>query len=81
MTFSSISTEPHPATRDNALLQRKGKPAAGIHSGPTIPTRPDTPHHCDISALKSQSHLWQGDIGNGPFDCNISLQPIVELRE
>jgi len=27
------------------------------------------------------SHHWQGDIDNGPFDCNVSLQPIVELCE
>ena len=75
MTPSSTSTEPYPRGPIPALLQRKGKPAAGIHSGPTIPTWPDTPHHCDLGAPDRNSHHWQGDIGNGPFDCNISLQP------
>lgn len=72
---ASISTEPYSCGPSPAPLQRKGKPVAGIHSGPAIPNRPDKPHHSDKAQDRTTSHHWQGDIDNGPFDCNVSLQP------
>ncbi len=77
---SSTSTESYPHGPIPALLQMKGKLVVGIHSDPLIATRPDKPPNTHNGRTNHCWHHWQGGIGNGPFDCSVSLQPVVELR-
>ena len=80
MNPSGISTEPHTATR--ALPYSKGKASQWPAFTPVQPSPLGLIRHptSDNSATHRTSHLWQGDIGSGPFDFNVPLQPVWGLQ-
>jgi len=76
--------QPNRASSDAwALPHSRGKASQRPAFTPVQPSPSGLISHptATLAQHESQSHPWQGDIDNGPFDCNVSLQPIVELRE
>jgi hypothetical protein len=77
--MTSTSTEPHPVAR--AMLYSKGKasqrpaftPAQRSKIGPISHTT------ANLAQPLSLSHLWQGGIGPGLFDCNALPATSLEI--
>lgn len=78
---SSISTEPHPATRAMLQPQRKGKSVTGIHPGPAIHIRPDTPHYRINSTIIVVIPTRQGRATtSAPYGRYLPCYLVEELR-
>ena len=67
-----------PHSRGKASQRPAFTPVPPSKIGPISHTKA---HQANSKVSNRRPHHWQGDIDNGPFDCNVSLQPIVELRE
>jgi len=65
-----------------AMPHSKGKASQRPAFTPVHPSSPGLIRHttATLAHRYRTSHLWQGGIGNGPFDCNAPLQPVMELR-
>jgi len=66
-----------------AMPHSKGKASQRPAFTPTQPSPSGLISRTTVTNAHKQTCLtyWQGDIDTGPFDCSVSLQPVMELRE
>jgi len=60
-----------------ALPHSRGKASQRSAFTPVQSSPPGLIRHTTAASQHNDRypHHWQGDIDNGPFDCNVSLQP------